>query len=123
MAESVSSINAATAAAAASSVDKVQEEEKKETQTTKTTDKVTKTEDKSAEVKETTMNRYRVETLVMRYLENLQKKYEEDYPWVKDSIDMWLVTFDVDKFIAKYPEIYTERDLNSIMYNETVNFV
>lgn len=122
MVDSVSSINSATAAAAASSVEKVEEEEKKEKQTTQTTDKVTKTEDKSTEVKETTMDRYRVERLVMEYLEKMEKQYEDD-PWVKNSIDMWLATFDVDKFISKYPEIYTELDLSSIMYNETVNFV
>ena len=122
MVESVSSINSATAVAAASSVEKVQEEEKKETQTTKTTDKVTKTEEKSTEVKETTMDRYRVQRLVMEYLEKMEKQYE-DSPWVKDQIDMWLATFDVDKFMVKYPELYTEMDLSSIMYNETVNFV
>ena len=103
--------------AVASANEKVEKKaQKEETQKAKETDKI---EDKKSA--RSTMDRSKVERLVREYIDKLKK--DNDYPAVTNKLDTWLLTFDVDKFIKTYPEIYSEMDLRTIMYNETISYL
>ncbi|MGN1125698.1 MAG: hypothetical protein ACI4SM_05875 [Candidatus Gastranaerophilaceae bacterium] len=121
MVESVSGINSTTQiAAAASATEKVDTKAKQEeTQKAKQEEKTDKV-DKDTQT-QVPMDRLRVRELVLQYIENLKKA--NDYPIVLQRLDMWVATFDVDNFIKKYPNLYTEQDLRSVMYNETNNLL
>ena len=56
-----------------------------------------------------------------RIIEKL--KEDNDYPVVQDKLDKWLLTYDIDKFLKTYPDIYSEMDLRTIMYNETISYL
>ena len=101
--------------AVATAQEKVEKKaQKEETQKTKENDKV-------EEKKSTTMERSKVDRLVREYIEKL--KEDNDYPVVHDKLDKWLLTYDIDKFLKTYPEIYSEMDLRTIMYNETISYL
>ncbi len=103
--------------AVASGKEKVEKKaQKEETQKAKENDKVE--ENKS---NRTTMERSKVDRLVREYIEKL--KEDNDYPVVHDKLDKWLLTYDIDKFLKTYPEIYSEMDLRTIMYNETISYL
>ena len=122
MVNSVSGVNSATnasAAAAVSSVkdtDKVakQEEEAKKTNQTEKTDEVTVTQSANAYDRTTIQNK------VKEYIEKLKK--EHDYPETVRQLTSYIDLFDVDKFMKTYPNITTDSEFNTIMYNETIKY-
>lgn len=118
MVEAVSSITSTKKTEAVATVKETVEKkaQKEETQKAKETDKVE--EKKSAR---STMDRSKVDRLVREYIEKLKK--DNDYPVVQDKLDKWLLTYDIDKFLKTYPEIYSEMDLKTIMYNETISYL
>ena len=120
MVEAISAINSASQVSApVTSTDKIESKELQETAKSQQSDKVNKTEDENNG--KIPLDRLKIRGLVIQYIENLKKTH--DYPIVQERLDRWLFLFDVDKFMKKYPNIYSEYDLNTIMYNETINLL
>ena len=120
MVEAISAINSATnVSSVVTSTDNIESTEIQEEVKTKQTDKTKKIEeDNNGNIP---MDRLKVRELVTQYIKNLEKT--NDYPIVQERLDIWLYLFDVDKFMKKYPNICTEHDLKTIMYNETINLL
>lgn len=127
MVNSINSVNGATVTTATQAVSKTektdevakQEEQAKKTTEKTETDKLTKTEEEK-----TSANAFDKETLktkITNYIEKLKK--ENDYPAVTEQLDSYLALLDLDKFMKTYPNITTDMEFNTIMYNETIKYL
>ena len=123
MVNSISSVNGATpttAAAAVSSTTAVEQTAKEEEQAKKAEEQPVTLENK-AEKNNTRFDRITLQNMVHSYIERLKKA--NDYPMVISRLDDYLALFNIDKFMVKYPNISSESDFNSIMYNETSKYL
>ena len=130
MVNSVSGVNSATnanAAAAVSStkdvekVKKQDEEKAKKTDKADKTDKIKKKNDTATEKSSYAFDRVTIQNKVNEYIEKLKK--EHDYPIVKEELTKYLDLFKVDDFMKKYPNIKTDSEFRTIMYNETRKYL
>lgn len=95
------------------------------------TDKQEATKAKKTKEKEKTDNvtvkssyaydRITIQNKVKEYIENLKKTH--DYPYVQSELTKYLDLFKVDDFMKKYPNITTESEFRTIMYNETIKYL
>ena len=126
MVESVSSVNSAKKSKAAEEVKAVKETDKVEKQEETKAKKTTQTKEKK-KTDETTVkssyayDRITIQSKVKEYIENLKKTH--DYPMVQYELTKYLDLFKVDDFMKKYPNIMTEADFRTIMYNETRKYL
>ena len=123
MVNSISSVNGATPTTnvAAVSSTTVTEEVAKEEEQAKKAEEQTITLENKAEANNTGFDRITIQTMVNAYIERLKKA--NDYPMVISRLDSYLALFNVDQFMAKYPNITTESDFNAIMYGETSKYL
>lgn len=114
---SISSINAAMSTSSTKDAEKVKKDDEKtnKTEENKKTDEVTVQQSANAYDRTTIQNK------VTEYIENLKKQY--DYPDTVAQLTEYLDLFDVDKFMKTYPNITTQADFNTIMYNETIQYL
>ncbi len=123
MVESVSSVNGAKASKAAEEVKAVKETDKVEKQE-ETKAKKTEEKDKTDNVtvrSSYAFDRATLQKKVIEYVENLKKTH--DYPTVVEELTKYLDLFRVDDFMKKYPNITTDADFRTIMYNETIKYL
>ena len=123
MVESISSVNGATpinATTAVTNTTPVEEAAKKEEQAKKPVEKLPDLENKAKDVG-TKFDRTTIQNMVNEYIQKLKKEY--NYPLVISRLDEYLSTFNIDKFMATYPNITTELEFKTIMYNETVKYL
>lgn len=133
MVNSVSGVNSATSSNAINPTKdaekiKKQEEEKlakeAKTKSTDKTDKETKTDKTNTDKTEKSsyaFDRVTIQNKVKEYIEKLKK--EHDYPYVQSELTKYLDLFKVDDFMKKYPNITTDADFRTIMYNETIKYL
>lgn len=130
MVNSVSGVNSATNSSAAAAVSstkdvektKKQDEEKaKKAEKTDNTDKNSKVYETKTEQSSYAYDRITIQNKVKEYIEKLKK--EHDYPVVQEGLTKYLDLFKVDDFMKKYPNIKTEAEFNTIMYNETIKYL
>jgi len=133
MVNSVSGVNSATnanAAAAVSSTKDVEKVKKQDEEKAKKTDKADKTDqtdkikkknDTATEKSSYAFDRVTIQNKVKEYIEKLKK--EHDYPIVKEELTKYLDLFKVDDFMKKYPNIKTDSEFRTIMYNETRKYL
>lgn len=135
MVNSVSGVNSATSAASAvnptKDAEKIkkQEEEKiakeAKAEATNKNDKATKTkktdDENKTEKSSYAYDRVTIQNKVKEYIENLKKTH--DYPYVQSELTKYLDLFKVDDFMKKYPNITTDAEFRTIMYNETVKYL
>lgn len=122
MVESVSSINGAQKSTAAEEVKAVKETdkvEKKDETKAKETEK--STDELAVKRSANAFDRVTIQNKVKEYVENLKKTH--DYPEVIRRLDEYLDLFKVDDFMKKYPNITTDSDFRTIMYNETIKYL
>lgn len=126
MVNSVSAVNAATKAKDVKEVilaKEIEETDKQEATKAKKTDE-TKKEEKTDKVNVKSsyaFDRVTLQNKVNEYIENLKKTH--DYPYVKEELTKYLDLFKVDDFMKKYPNITTDADFRTIMYNETIKYL
>ena len=124
MVDSIKGVNSATdvkAAAAVSSTKKVDKVEKQEETKAKKTDEKQKTDEVTVKQSANAFDRTTIQNKVKEYVENLKKTH--DYPEVVRRLTEYLDLFKVDDFMKKYPNITTDVDFKSIMYNETNKYL
>jgi len=66
-------------------------------------------------------DRVTIQNKVKEYIENLKKTH--DYPIVQLELTKYMDLFRVDDFMKKYPNITTDAEFRTIMYNETVKYL
>ena len=124
MVESVNSVNAATnasAAAAVSSTKEVEKMDKQEETKAKKTEEKQKTDEVTVKQSANAYDKATIQKKVTEYVETLKKTH--DYPETVKLLTEYLDLFDIDKFMKTYPNITTESDFNTIMYNETIKYL
>lgn len=129
MVNSISSVNGATPSTSVDAVSKTtstektakQEEAAKKSETDKKQGTEKTLENKAEKNSANAFDRAKILSMVEDYIERLKK--QNDYPMVQSRLDSYLSTFDVDKFMKNNPNITTEHDFNSIMYNETSKYL
>ncbi|MBR2525063.1 hypothetical protein IKE67_01215 [bacterium] len=123
MVDSIKAVDGATKSKAAEEVkavkntDKVEKQE--ETKAKKTEQK--EQTDKVAVRSSYAYDRITIQNKVKEYIENLKKTH--DYPSVIEELTKYLDLFKVDDFMKKYPNITTEAEFKTIMYNETIKYL
>lgn len=126
MVDSIKAVNAATKAKDVKEVvlaKEIEQTDKQEATKAKKTEKTEKTEKTdNVEVKSSyAYDRTTIENKVKEYVENLKKTH--DYPVVISELTKYLDLFKVDDFMKKYPNITTDSEFKTIMYNETIKYL
>ena len=119
MVESVSAISAATSVKDVKELKETDKVDKQETEKAKKTQETEKTD--ATEKSSYAFDRVTIQNKVKDYIENLKKTH--DYPIVQMELTRYLDLFKVDDFMKKYPNIRTDSDFMTIMYNETVQYL
>lgn len=121
MVDSVQAVNSATKAKEVKEValtkDAQEAEEKKAKKTEEKKEKTDTTEVRNSYA----FDRATIQNKVKEYIENLKKTH--DYPFVQMELTQYLDLFKVDDFMKKYPNIKTEAEFRTIMYNETIKYL
>ena len=127
MVNSVSGVNSATSSSAAAAVsstadvEKTKKQDEEKAKKAEKTDKTEKKEDKTTERSSYAFDRITIQNKVKEYIENLKKTH--DYPIVQSQLTKYLDLFKVDDFMKKYPNIKTDSEFRTIMYNETIKYL
>ena len=123
MVDSIKAVNGLTKAKDVKEIvlaKEIEETDKNEATKAKKTEKKEKTDE--VNVKSSfAYDRITIQNKVKEYIENLKKTH--DYPYVVSELTKYLDLFKVDDFMKKYPNITTESEFNTIMYNETVKYL
>ena len=123
MVDSINAVNGATPSKAAEEVKAVKDTDKVEKQD-ETKAKKTEQKEKTDEVtvkSSYAYDRTTIQNKVTEYIENLKKTH--DYPMVQYELTKYLDLFKVDDFMKKYPNITTDAEFRTIMYNETIKYL
>ncbi len=127
MVNSVSGVNSATnssAAAAVSStkdVEKTKKQDEEKAKKAENVDKEKKVDETKTEKSSYAFDRITLQNKVKEYIENLKKTH--DYPIVKEQLTKYMDLFKIDDFMKKYPNIRTDAEFRTIMYNETIKYL
>lgn len=124
MVDSINGVNSATdvkAAAAVSSTKKVEKTEKEEEKKAKKTEEKQKADEVTVKHNSNAFDKVTLQNKVREYVENLKKTH--DYPEVVRRLTEYLDLFKIDDFMKKFPNITTDADFRTIMYNETIKYL
>ena len=123
MVDSIKAINAATKTKDVKEVilaKEIEETDKQEATKAKKTKEKEKTDNVNVR-SSYAYDRITIQNKVKEYIENLKKTH--DYPAVIEELTKYLDLFNVDSFMKKYPNITTESQFKTIMYNETIKYL
>ena len=123
MVDSVKAVNSATKAKVVKEIilaKEIEETDKKEIPKAKKEEQTEKADNVNVR-SSYAYDRVTIQNKVKEYIENLKKTH--DYPFVKEELTKYLDLFKVDDFMKKYPNITTEAEFRTIMYNETIKYL
>lgn len=123
MVDSIKAINAATKTKDVKEVilaKEIEETDKQEATKAKKTKEKEKTDNVNVR-SSYAYDKITIQNKVKEYIENLKKTH--DYPAVQEELTKYLDLFNVDSFMKKYPNITTESQFKTIMYNETIKYL
>ncbi len=123
MVDSIKAVNSLTKAKDVKEIvlaKEIEETDKKEATKAKKTEEKEKTDEVNVR-SSYAYDRITIQNKVKEYIENLKKTH--DYPYVVSELTKYLDLFKVDDFMKKYPNITTESEFHTIMYNETVKYL
>lgn len=118
-------VNKVEAIDSAKSIKQIKEVEEKEAKAkkaeeTKQEEKAQKTD--SFETSQSAFADYQIKDYVTTYINNLIAKYD-GYDDIISRLRSYLGNFDIDTFKKDYPELSSNSDLATALYNETQKFL
>lgn len=119
----VDKIQAVDSATAAKKVAELEEQEAKKAEAAKKQEKAEKTEKSdSFQTSSAYFADYQIKNYATDYVNRLIKKYE-GYDDIISRLRSYLGNFDIDEFKKVYPDLESNSDLATAMYNDTSKFL